>query len=179
MGRQPRAGHLGYRVYRVNTGVTPNTYTQVCPGTGTTPLNATTCQDLNPPATGQLTYVVAAVDRDTSGAFRNGAYSDTDADRDQQHRAQPADQPAGHHIGQHHDPALDRPTVPDPDPGDSIAFYRIYRDGVTYDDRYDKTGDGSTLTYTDSALDGSTHTYYVTAVDTHLAESTALGPVTK
>ena len=71
------------------------------------------------------------------------------------------------------------PGIQDPDLGDSIAFYRIYRDGSAYANRYDRTGTGADLTYTDTHPDGVPHTYYVTAVDTQLAESPLLGPVTK
>src|SRR3954468_4104606 len=60
--------------------------------------------------------------------------------------------------------------------GNPVTFYRIYRDGVEYTQRYDATGD-NTPTYTDPSGDGLTHSYYVTAVSTNLAESSYLGPV--
>jgi prepilin-type N-terminal cleavage/methylation domain-containing protein len=162
----------GYYVYRVDAGGN----TQVCPASGTTPLNATSCQDTSPPATGTLTYKVAAVDRNTAGAFRAGALSAA------------ATAPAGNTAPNAPTNLLastsggntilrwTAPAVADPDPGDSIGFYRIYRDGKAYSDRYDRS---STPDYTDRSPGSSTHTYYVTAVDTHLAESTLLGPVTK
>jgi prepilin-type N-terminal cleavage/methylation domain-containing protein len=59
--------------------------------------------------------------------------------------------------------------------GNPVAFYRIYRDGVEYTQRYDVTGD-NTPSYTDPG-DGSTHSYYITAVSTNLAESSYVGPV--
>jgi hypothetical protein len=59
----------------------------------------------------------------------------------------------------------------DPDAGDSVDFYRIYRDGTAYADRYDRTGTGAELTYTDTQTDGVAHLYRVVAVDTQLAES--------
>lgn len=55
----------------------------------------------------------------------------------------------------------------DPDSGDYVAFYRIYRDGQ----RYDRTGLGTDTTYVDPNP-GATHTYQVRAVDSHAAEST-------
>lgn len=61
--------------------------------------------------------------------------------------------------------------------GNPVAFYRIYRDGVEYTDRYDATGDTST-TYTDPVPDTASHSYYITAVSTNLAESSYVGPVT-
>src|SRR3954471_3085023 len=63
-----------------------------------------------------------------------------------------------------------------PSSGNPVAFYRIYRDGVEYTQRYDQTGDAST-TYADPNNDGGQHSYYITAVSTNLAESSYVGPV--
>lgn len=65
-----------------------------------------------------------------------------------------------------------------PSTGGAVSFYRIYRDGLAYTDRYDRTGD-TTTTYTDPNSDGGTHTYYVTAVSSALGESSILGPITR
>lgn len=66
----------------------------------------------------------------------------------------------------------------DPDvsatPPDSVAFYRIYRDGV----RFDRTASGTDTTWTDARPGSGTHTYLLRAVDTHLAESPASTSVT-
>jgi hypothetical protein len=60
--------------------------------------------------------------------------------------------------------------------GGNVAFYRIYRDGQTYADRYDTCDVGdltsaggcdngnNTFTYTDQNTGGTAHTYWVTAV---------------
>ena len=68
------------------------------------------------------------------------------------------------------------PAVEDADTGDSIASYRIYRDGTGLADRY-----GSVQGTERMAVDSNTgcvpHRYWITAVDTRLAESTLLGPV--
>jgi prepilin-type N-terminal cleavage/methylation domain-containing protein len=61
--------------------------------------------------------------------------------------------------------------------GNPVAFYRIYRDGVEYTQRYDQTGDASP-TYADPNNGGGQHSYYITAVSTNLAESSYVGPVT-
>jgi hypothetical protein len=66
----------------------------------------------------------------------------------------------------------------DPNLGDSVDHYVIYRDGTNYGDRYDRTATGQQVTYTDTAIDGQTHTYWVAAIDTQLGQSTLLGPVT-
>ena len=69
-------------------------------------------------------------------------------------------------------------TWPEPTTGAPISFYRIYRDGSTYANRYDRTA-GAQSTYTDTSTGGVPHTYYITAVDSQLAESTLVGPVTR
>jgi prepilin-type N-terminal cleavage/methylation domain-containing protein len=159
----------GYRVYRdplVGADV------QVCALT-----TATSCRDASPPA-GSLTYYVVAVDTTTAGALREGLQS------------------AGDTVGVTNTP----PSPPsgltastsgantiliwsaspgDPDLGDSVDHYRIYRDGTTYEDRYDRTSTGSDLTFTDTKTNGLQHTYRVVAVDQNLAESTMIGPVTR
>ena len=65
-------------------------------------------------------------------------------------------------------------TVPS---GTSPSFYRIYRDGHDYTQRYDTTGAGTDNSYIDTNTGGTVHNYYVTAVNGSLAESAALGPV--
>lgn len=62
----------------------------------------------------------------------------------------------------------------DPDTGDYVAFYRIYRDGQ----RYDRTGSGTDTTYVDPNPGGTTHTYQITAVDSHEEESAKTSAVT-
>jgi hypothetical protein len=58
-------------------------------------------------------------------------------------------------------------------------FYRIYRDGTALTDRYDVTGNGTQLTYTDTRPGSTTaHTYYVTAVSQNYEEGPFLGPAT-
>jgi len=61
-------------------------------------------------------------------------------------------------------------------PGPPVSFYRIYRDGINYTDRYDTTG--LSTTYVDDP-GGTSHQYRVTAVNASLTESVMEGPVTK
>jgi hypothetical protein len=77
-------------------------------------------------------------------------------------------------------------TWPPPATGAPVSFYRIYRDGKDYTNRYDyvPTSDCSsgTCTYTD-AKRTSSHSYYATAVGgttpgSNIAESAPVGPVT-
>lgn len=54
-----------------------------------------------------------------------------------------------------------------------VIFYRIYRSGKNYTNRYDLTGG---TTYLDSST-AEQHEYWVTSVDGNLTESSFLGPV--
>jgi fibronectin type 3 domain-containing protein len=72
-----------------------------------------------------------------------------------------------------------RPSPDDPDAGDRVDFYRVYRDGTDYAHRFARWYDnGATISWTDTATGGASHTYSVTAVDTHFMESAFEGPVT-
>ena len=168
----PEHDIVGYQVYR---RLTPGgTATLVCPLT-----QQTSCQDQSPPNQATLYYYVVALDRDNAGNQRLGSLGNDVAVTQTDN---PPYVPTNLLASTSNGTTILRWTAAspaDPDAGDSIAFYRIYRDGSTYANRYDRTGTGADLTYTDTHPDGMPHTYYVTAVDTQLAESPLLGPVTK
>lgn len=140
---------------------------------------AATCRDENPPAFGTPSYTVRAVDRDPAGSLREGAAATT--------RTVPlvnSPPPAPTNLVATSTSGTtvltwSAPASGDPDIGDAIGHYRIYRDGIAYADRYDRTADASQTTWTDTQVNGQTHTYSVTAVDGNLAESPRLGPVTR
>jgi hypothetical protein len=122
---------------------------------------------LQPRTNVAVDYWVRAVDRDPSGNLREGAES-TRVNAYAPNT--PPTAPAGLSGVLQADGStrLDwTGASTDPDAGDSVAFYRIYRDGVYYD----RTNDGNDLTWTDRARAGVDHDYYLKAVDTHLAES--------
>jgi fibronectin type 3 domain-containing protein len=159
---------VGFRAYRkTDTG-----WVQAC---ALTP--STTCQDAAAP-TGDLTYEIVGVDRDASVALREG-----DRSADIAVRATNAAPPAPASLTAttvDGNVVLSWPAAgADPDPGDVIDHYNIYRDGQAYADRYDRTPDANALTYTDTHTNGQTHTYWVTTVDSQLGESPMAGPVTK
>jgi len=160
----------GYRVYRGGTLV------------ASCPLSTdTTCQDTSPPGSPLLTYTVVALDRDpVTGILREGAAS---LPVTVTLLNNPPNAPTGLTASTNSDGATalswNAPVPADPDSGDSIDFYRIYRDGTAVGDRYDRTALGSQTTFVDGRNGGTQHTYWVTAVDTQLAESAALGPVTR
>ena len=58
----------------------------------------------------------------------------------------------------------------------TVLFYRVYRDGQALANRYGKTSNADTLSFTDRDGDGAAHTYYVSAVDDDFAESPVVGP---
>lgn len=158
---------VGYQVFRVGAG------SPIC-ALASQELK-TFCTDESPPASGTLQYYVVAYDRDTSGSVRAGAESpkltvtDTNTPPYKVTNLTLTKLANG-------DAKLSwkRPSPEDPDAGDSIAFFRIYRDGFTLADRYDRYFDLSgspDISWTDTDTAGALHTYWVTAVDQHYAES--------
>lgn len=159
----------GYRVYRTGSG--PRV--EVCP------LQRTTrCVDATPPAAAKLQYEVVGVDRDPAGAYREGD-SAASGDVTQTNSPPPAPRSLSASIADGN-VVLSwlAPATGDPDPGDAIDHYNVYRDGTTLADRVDRT-DVAQTTWTDVGSGGVQHTYWITAVDTQLAESPLLGPVTR
>lgn len=161
----------GYRVYRIPSLLTP---VEVCALT-----TATTCRDTSPPSSASLSYKVVAVDKDSAGVLREGPMSSAITVTQLNLPPNPPTNLIASSSNGNTVLLWSAPAVADPNPGDSIAFYRIYRDGALYTDRYDRTSTGSVTNYRDTETGGQQHTYRVTAVDTQLAESTVLGPVTR
>lgn len=166
----PERDIVGYRAFRGLPGLNP---ALVCPLT-----SRSDCQDSNPPG-GIQTYFVVADDLDASGNYRDGLPSLTISALTTNH----APNAPTHLTATTSDGATVlswTAAVPaDPDLGDGVAFYRIYRDGVVVADRYDRTGAGTDLTYVDGRTDGTSHQYWITAVDKELDESSFVGPVTQ
>jgi prepilin-type N-terminal cleavage/methylation domain-containing protein len=158
----------GYKVFRRQGS---GTETQVCDLSG-----ALACIDSGAPTAGSWEYLVYAYDKDSGGSLRQGQPSQV-VTLDMTNHAPYTPQNLTASPG----PTLtwSAPSPGDPDAGDSIAGYRIYRDGTALIDRYAYVSAGTT-TFTDSAgaLDGP-HTYYVAAVDSKGAESNKTSAVTK
>jgi Tfp pilus assembly protein PilV len=159
---------VGYRVYRVPATGSP---VQVCPATSGDTVNATSCQASGEPGDDQLTYYVVAVDHDPSGTLREGPASDSHVVTLTNTAPAPASSLTATPDGEGNTVLQWAASPGDPDTGDSVDFYRIYRDGTAYSNRYDRTGTGAELTYTDTNTGGVSHVYRVVAVDTQLAES--------
>lgn len=160
----------GHRVYRSVLGAGR---VEVCPLA-----RVTSCRDPNPPAVPLLTYDVVAVDRDPLGNLREG---DVSAGVNVTQTNRPPPPPSGLSatpVSAGIQLTWSAPSGPDPDLGDAVDHFNIYRDGTAATDRIDTT-DVLSPTWTDVSSGGIPHSYYVTAVDRHLAESPVLGPVTR
>jgi hypothetical protein len=162
----------GYRVYRVVGEPGGGDDALVCPSTGATPLGETTCQDMAPPDVDSVDYYVAAVDRDPDppSDYRVG---DRSVVRTVTKTNLPPYAPTSVTVSTSSgEPVLSWSAVtpPDPNSGDAVEFYRIYRDGRAISNRYDRASATST-TYTDFRSGDNAHQYWVTAVDAQLGES--------
>ena len=164
---------IGYQVFRSGTS------TPVC-AIATQKLD-TICTDTSPPGDPLLSYYVRAYDEDTSGNLR----------------ASPDSLPvivtifntnpfpvAALVLTTLADGSVkltwNRPNPEDLDAGDSISFFRIYRDGKGLNNRYERYFDdtgASSVTWTDLDTGATKHDYYVTTVDKQYGESPFIGPV--
>jgi prepilin-type N-terminal cleavage/methylation domain-containing protein len=179
---------VGYRVYR---GTSTGARTAVCPpvisGGQVLPIDkANECTDMSPPAysSSPFYYGVYAVDRDTTGALREGAVAYYNVNTGNQAPSAPANTSftaVKNSLG-----AVtltwSMPTAQDPDNGDRIDSFRIYRragttgGAATLANRYDHelkgaVCTGNTCKWVDPAPQALTQTYWVTSVDTNLRES--------
>jgi prepilin-type N-terminal cleavage/methylation domain-containing protein len=163
----PERDIVGYRVYRQQHG-SPDV-SLACNTIGTS------CYDTAPPTAGKHNYYVVALDRDPStGNPRDGARGNTVVTVDLPTEVQPPARPDGVVATISEGLPLIRW---ERSATGGVRFYRIYRDGTAYANRYDKTA-GATTTWTDSNPGPGKHTYYVSAVGDNFAESEPRGPVT-
>jgi prepilin-type N-terminal cleavage/methylation domain-containing protein len=169
----------GYRAYRIVGSGQPDVV--VC---STNNAKSNSCQDTNPPNASSIQYYVVALDTDPSGTVREGDKSTILTVTNTNAAPYP---PTGLQASPSNGNTVLVWKAPNPmdsetPTADTIAFYRVYRDGQAVANRYD-TAPGTTTvpataSYTDTATGGVAHTYWVTAVDSQLAESSAAGPVT-
>jgi prepilin-type N-terminal cleavage/methylation domain-containing protein len=186
----PECDVLGYQVFRSEDG---STFTQItCMGQAQPEYHVgLTCIDATAPEGVPLRYQVRGVDTLPAGGLGEGAFAGpiTIAEGNA-----PPDPPTvltaclggtPGCIEANGNPASDGVTVltwiaPLPDLGacGDIYFYRIYRDGVTYDDRVAAYFHGpGLLAWADPDTPDESHTYRVTAVDECFAESDFSAPV--
>lgn len=162
-GPSPEGDVQGYRVYRVGS---PDQL--VCDM-----VRITRCRDTGLP-TGAAQYYVRAVDRDSSGNLRNGDASVTVSVPATDTPPTPVGSLTAAKSGSN--TILSWTAATDPDAGDSIQYYRIYRDGTDWiGNYYARTSGPSTLSFTDTQTGGDVHTYWVLGVDQYFTESRPLG----
>jgi prepilin-type N-terminal cleavage/methylation domain-containing protein len=187
--QNPERDVVGYRVYRNGTLACDTTNATNFPYVDTNCVctTQTSCIDVNPSnSNSQVTYRVTALDHDSTGQIRESQQSlqaTIISDQSPGANKPPADFPPNSVTlgtspsGQ---PMITWPMVTDPDSGDQVRYFRIYRDGNRYSDRYDRvdvlssgacTPASSTCSYVDPAPSAGGDTYWVTAVDTHFDES--------
>jgi hypothetical protein len=164
----PEGDVVGYRAFRRTPA---GSWQTACP------LSVqTSCTDTSAPGSVALEYEVIAYDRDAQGATRAGAASSIQSVGLLNNP--PTIPPTLQGTTSGNDTTLTWTGSTDPDSGDSVDFYRVYRDGTTPADRYDRSGLGTDRSWTDTATGGQRHQYWISAVDTQLGESPLAGPVT-
>jgi hypothetical protein len=166
---------LGYRVIWAGPDATLSTSDdqQVCPAPAAgSMLGPTTdsCADFSP-ANGQQKYSVVAVDRDAANSLRDGTARNLTVPAAGSRPNSPL-QLLLTTLGGAPRLTWTAPLLTD------IAFYRIYRDGTDYADRYDRTSGGLVTSYVDSSAGTTSRRYWVTTVDSKFNESNPIGPVT-
>jgi hypothetical protein len=177
---------VGYRVYR---GTSNTSRTPVCPpvisaGQVTALDAATECLDASAPSyvASTLYYGVYSVDRDGSGALREGALAFVNVNTGNKPPIVANGMAAAKDAAGAVTLTWTVPNTQDPDTGDSIRSFRVYRrSGATttspaLTDRYDRDlltalCTGSTCQWKDPAPQAAVTAYWLTSVDTHLRES--------
>ena len=169
----------GYRVYRVADAAPSAADTLVC-SKQTTDLLPTSCHDETAPAAPATLYyyvvAVAPARSPTGGEEESPRPTTLDQTYLVSNTNVRPNPPTGFTATSPGDGTVEL-TWSDPvDPpageaGDTVRYYRIYRDG----ERLDRTGSGTETSFVDTDPGPGTHSYSVTTVDSQLAES---APVT-
>jgi Tfp pilus assembly protein PilV len=181
----PELNIVGYRIYNPSgTEIcqTSNSTSNSTCGANAYCVSATQCIDLSPPSTGapNRTYKIKALYYDANNVLQEGtATSVTLASG----VPSPPPPPASLTVTKNLDGSATL-SWPVSSGGTAVNFYRVYRDGDDYRDRYDSVSASScttVCTYTDTNRTTG-HSYYVTAVGgtslgSDMAESQATGPV--
>jgi prepilin-type N-terminal cleavage/methylation domain-containing protein len=190
----PEGDIVGYKVFR---GTTTTSATPVCPPNASDPPTPEmhSCIDTAPPVykNSAFYYGVYAYDQDPTGAIRGGALSYVEVNTAANKAPKAPTSLAATASGGNVTVSWTIPPAPlDPDTGDTIESFRVYRRAAgtpnstawTYLNRINPDGyDSMTAfcagsiapaapcSFTDTATGGITHQYMVTSVDSHLRES--------
>ncbi len=164
----------GYRVYWTGLDgiLGEGIDIQVCPRPEVASMLSTTttsCTDFLPLVSGLTKYSVVALDRDSSGALREGDERSFTISALGSRPAAPGGPLTATTVAGHATLSWTAPASGSP------IFYRIYRDGTDRANRYARTA-GPDLSFTDSTATG-THDYWITAINGTYNESDPIGPV--
>jgi hypothetical protein len=165
----------GYRVYWTGLdGVLGSGIdVRVCPSAASTTTilstATTSCSHFLPLITGLTKYSVVALDRDSTGALREGDERSFWVSALGPRPAAPGGPLVASTVAGQATLSWSAPSSGSP------IFYRIYRDGTDRGDRYDRTA-GTETTFTDRSAT-ATHDYWITAIDSTYNESNPIGPV--
>jgi prepilin-type N-terminal cleavage/methylation domain-containing protein len=158
----PERDIIGYSVQRIDAA---GNVVEVCARE-----DRTACFDADPPVEDGLVYRVFAWDRNhVDGQPRASVQSDPlVVNMGNNPPAPPVSPQAQLQADGSVQLSWTRPSPEDPDAGDSIAFFRIYRDGLGRDSRY-AIWNGTD--FNDGNTANTAHEYWITSVDTRYGES--------
>jgi prepilin-type N-terminal cleavage/methylation domain-containing protein len=158
----PERDIIGYSVQRTDAA---GNVVEVCARE-----DRTSCVDADPPVENGLVYRVYAWDRNhVDGQPRTSVQSDPlVVDMGNNPPAAPVSPQAQLQADGSVQLSWTRPSPEDPDVGDSIAFFRVYRDGSGFDSRY-AVWNGTD--FNDGNTGNTAHEYWITSVDTRYGES--------
>jgi hypothetical protein len=185
---------IGYRVYRSTAAGSLGTQVN-CPDPNAPNNTVTTkqwCVDEAAPSTGPLYYRVVAVDTLANGSLREGTQGAPVVVPASGSNAVPSTPTnlstcIGGQAGCNGPNGLPAPTDqivvrwdPSTDSDGNVQYYRIYRDGTAYSNRWDEffPETGGQLAWLEYAPGTGSHDYRVTAVDNLYGESGLSSPVT-
>jgi prepilin-type N-terminal cleavage/methylation domain-containing protein len=158
----PERDIIGYSVERTDAA---GNVVQVCARE-----DVTACRDEDPPVEDGLTYRLYSWDRDhDTGQPRISVASDPLViDMGNNPPAPPVAPQAVLQADGSVQLTWTRPSPEDPDGGDSIAFFRVYRDGTGVDARY---ADWDGTEFNDGNTGNVAREYWITSVDSRYGES--------
>jgi hypothetical protein len=158
---------IGYRVYNPTPSL-------VCPENLTITSVVLSCIDFSPSSWGTAqTYSAAALYRNSKGELKEGEKGTLKLEGGPPEAPKP---PTGFTATKNEDGSVTlKWTLPASGP--AISFFRIYRSGTNYTNRYDVSASGSSTSYVDDNA-ATVHSYWITAVRSSLTESSFVGPAT-
>lgn len=176
----PEMNVVGYRIYKSGVDICQTSTTAFSANCGVNGANVwcsapTACVDLGA-SSSNATYTVKALYYDANNTLQEG--NPTTVTLALGTPPPPVPQVSMSVVTQPDDTAI--LTWSPPSGGTAVSFYRIYRGGDNYSNRYDTVPASScsaTCTYHDTNRTLAT-SYWVTAVGSNMAESAATGPVT-